>query len=81
MEVLAISGNTAVAVSREPNVFYDSELVAIIHRGKEKASGLVSNKIWAWRGKNAEVGEREQRKVHELAERFNTTEVSPWTVC
>jgi hypothetical protein len=76
VEVLAISGHTAAAVTREPNVFYDSEVATVIHRGKEKTSGLVSTKVWAWRGKNADFGEREERKVQELAARFGTTVVS-----
>jgi hypothetical protein len=76
VDIFTISGHTAMAVTREPNVFYDSEAVVIIQRAKERSGQLVSNKMWVWRGKNANFGEREERKVNELAERFCTKGVS-----
>ena len=75
MDILCISGNTATAVTREPNVFYDTDVIAVIHRLKEKIGQLVSNKVWIWRGKRAEFTEKEERKARELAERFHTTGV------
>ena len=78
VEVFVISGYTTTAVTREPNVFYDSEVVAVIHRAKGKTGQLVSNKVWVWRGINVNFGEREEHKAKELAERFGTTGVSFW---
>lgn len=71
-----ISGRTATAVTREPNVFYDSEVVTIIHRAKGNTGQLMSNKVWIWRGRNANFEEKEERKAKELTERFGTTGVS-----
>jgi hypothetical protein len=76
VEILLISGSLATPVTKDPNVFYDREVIAIVHRAKEKKSGLVSNNVWIWRGKNANLGEKEERKAHELAERFGTMAVS-----
>jgi len=75
VDIFVISGHTATAVTLEPNVFYDSEVVAIIHRAKGNSGQLVSNKLWLWQGRNANFGEREKRKAKELAERFGTTAV------
>ncbi|KAF8515440.1 hypothetical protein JB92DRAFT_2914786 [Gautieria morchelliformis] len=73
VDIFTIFGHTAVAVTREPNVFYDSEVVVIVQRAKKRSGHLVSNKVWVWRGKNANFGEKEDRKAKELAERFGTT--------
>lgn len=75
VEILSIVGTTASAVLRDPHVFYDTELLVIVHRSK--SNGLVSTAVWSWRGKKNEHGEREGRKVHELARRYNTTLVRP----
>ena len=50
--------------------------MAIIHRFKAKSSGLVNMKVWAWRGSKAQSGEREEKKLQELARRYNTPLVS-----
>ncbi|KAF8586696.1 hypothetical protein K439DRAFT_1659511 [Ramaria rubella] len=73
VDILSITGHTATAITREPNVFYDTEIIAVIHRVKGMVTQLVSNKVWIWRGRNAELGEKEGRKAHELTERFGTT--------
>ncbi|KAF8507458.1 hypothetical protein BU17DRAFT_57402 [Hysterangium stoloniferum] len=75
VEVLTISGSTATPVTKEPNVFYDREVVAVVHRAKEKKGGLVSNNVWIWRGKDAVLGKKEAGKVQELAGRFGTTAI------
>ena len=75
VEVFSLFGHLATAVTREPNVFYDSEVIAVIHRAKELSGQLVSSKVWIWQGTHAIFGENEQRKATELAERFGTTGV------
>jgi len=75
VEVLNISGSMATPVTKEPNIFYDGEIVAVVHRAKEKKVGLVSSNVWIWRGKDALLGEKETGKAQELAGRFGTTAV------
>ncbi|THG99521.1 hypothetical protein EW026_g2852 [Hermanssonia centrifuga] len=73
VDVMAIVGTTASAITIDPNIFYDSELLAIIHRSKAKSSGLVATKVWAWQGIKSKLGESEERKLQELARRYNTS--------
>ncbi|KAG5648543.1 hypothetical protein DXG03_003154 [Asterophora parasitica] len=73
VEVMAITGTTASNVTKDLAIFYDTEILAIIHRSKSKLSGLVSTAVWGWEGKRATLGEREQRKLQELAQRYGTT--------
>jgi hypothetical protein len=72
VEVMVIIGNSATTVKHDYDVFYDSEVLAIIHRSKAKSTGLVSTTVWGWQGKRSKVGEREERKLHELAKRYGT---------
>lgn len=69
-------GNTATVIPRDTNVFYDTEVLGIIHRSKAISSGLVSTAVWVWRGKRSQAGEREERKLQELAKRYGTVLVS-----
>ncbi|KAI8993829.1 hypothetical protein BD414DRAFT_513494 [Trametes punicea] len=73
LDVLTIVGNTASAISKDANVFYDAELLAIVHRGKARSDGLVQTKVWGWQGRRAQVGEREAQKLQELARRYGTS--------
>lgn len=75
VEVMNIVGNSASVVDQEPNVFYESEALVIIHRFKTKSSGLVGTKVWSWVGSKAAVGDREERKMQELAKRYNASRV------
>ncbi|GAW05454.1 gelsolin repeat [Lentinula edodes] len=72
VEVMIISGNNAAVLSRETDIFYDAEVLAIVHRSKSKSSGLVSTTIWGWLGKNCEAGDLEQNKLEELSKRYGT---------
>ncbi|KAH7924624.1 hypothetical protein BV22DRAFT_1034934 [Leucogyrophana mollusca] len=72
VEVLTITATTASPVQRDSNVFYDSEVLAIVHRSKSRESGLVVTKVWCWRGNQCNFGEREDRKVNDLAKRYGT---------
>ncbi|RPD78315.1 hypothetical protein L226DRAFT_567972 [Lentinus tigrinus ALCF2SS1-7] len=76
VDVMAIVGSTATAVSVDAHVFYDSEVLAFIHRAKVKSSGLVATKVWAWHGKRAQAGDKEFQKVQELARRYGTTPIT-----
>ncbi|CAL1707916.1 unnamed protein product [Somion occarium] len=75
VEVMSIVGNTANVVNKDPSIFYDSEVLVVIHRSKAKSSGLVTTKVWSWIGNKAHVGEKEERKMQELARRYNTTRI------
>jgi hypothetical protein len=70
---MIITGTTAVAVSREYSIFYDTEVLAIIRRSKSKSSGLAATTIWGWHGKNSHFGEKEERKLQDLAKRYGTS--------
>ncbi|KAF9024846.1 hypothetical protein BDZ89DRAFT_1162052 [Hymenopellis radicata] len=72
VDVMSISGNAATAV-QESAVFYDSEIIVIIHRKKSTSSGLVSTTVWAWQGKNSRLDEGEKSKLTEIASRYGTS--------
>ncbi|KII92264.1 hypothetical protein PLICRDRAFT_50680 [Plicaturopsis crispa FD-325 SS-3] len=73
VDVMSIVGNTFSAIAKDINVFYETEVLAIVHRSKSKSSGLVTSKVWGWRGRQSQLGEREEHKLHELAKRYGTT--------
>ena len=75
VEVMSILGNSASVVEHESNVFYDAEVLVVIYRYKTKSSGLVGTKVWSWIGAKATAGDREERKIQELARRYNTSRV------
>jgi hypothetical protein len=75
VDVLSVSGNSAVIISKDANVFYETETLAIVRRYKSKTSGLVGTTLWAWRGRQADLGVREQQKLTELAKRYGTSVV------
>ena len=62
-------------VSKMPYVFYDTEILAIVHRVKSKASGLASTSVWCWLGKQSCFRDREEKKLHELSKRYGTSAV------
>lgn len=76
VDVMTITGTTASPISQTRMIFYDTEILAIVHRSKSRSSGLVSNVVWGWEGKRATLGEREQRKLQELAKRYGTSAAS-----
>lgn len=77
VDVMSVVGNMATAVSREPHVFYEHDVLAIIHRAKVRSTGLVSTKVWGWRGKRSPLGEREEQKLQGLARQYGTKLVGP----
>ena len=66
-------GALATPVNDGAHILYDSDVLAIIHRSKAKSSGLVSTKVWGWFGSRSQTGEKEERKLQELARRYNTS--------
>jgi hypothetical protein len=82
VDVMIITGTTATSLSQEQTIFYDTEILAIVYRSKSLETGLVSTMVWGWQGKRGNLGEREQRKIQDLAKRYGTTAVSQGTfVC
>ncbi|KAF8897057.1 hypothetical protein CPB84DRAFT_1681849, partial [Gymnopilus junonius] len=73
VEVLAITGTTATPLSRGFEIFYDTEILVIIHRVKSKSSGLASTFVWCWLGRKSTLGDREEHKVDDLAKRYGTS--------
>lgn len=76
VEVLVITGTTATPLSRNLDIFYDSEILAIVHRTKSKSTGLASTTVWCWLGRRSLLGDREERKIHDLSKRYGTSAVS-----
>lgn len=72
VDVLSIVGSSSGAISDDTNVFYDTEILAVIERAKVKSSGLVDTKIWGWIGKNAKVNSKEEKALMDLAKRYGT---------
>ncbi|KDQ57757.1 hypothetical protein JAAARDRAFT_130791, partial [Jaapia argillacea MUCL 33604] len=73
VDVMAIVGTSATTLNTDISVFYDTEVLAIVHRSKSNVSGLVATKVWGWLGKRCKCGEREERKLQELAKRYGTS--------
>jgi len=76
VEVLSINDGNVIPVLRDTDIFYDTEALAIVHRAKSRENGLVSTKVWCWRGKKCQFGERGEKKAGELARRYGSELVS-----
>lgn len=74
--MFAIIGTTASPITGTVDVFYDTEILAIIHRVKSKSTGLASTSVWCWLGARSTLGDREGRKLEDLAKRYGTKAVS-----
>jgi hypothetical protein len=75
VEVLLLTGTSATPIAGAIDIFYESEILTIIHRIKSKSSGLASTFVWCWLGRRSNFGDREERKLHELAKRYGTSAV------
>ncbi|KIY67156.1 hypothetical protein CYLTODRAFT_422772 [Cylindrobasidium torrendii FP15055 ss-10] len=71
VEVMLVSGSATTILSDDTNVFYDNEILAVIHRKKSISSGLVATTVWAWAGR--ELDAREEIKLEEIASRYRTS--------
>jgi hypothetical protein len=69
---MSVTGATAIGVKGETGVFYDSEVLAIVHRFKTKNTGLVETSLWSWQGRRSHIGEREERKLRDMARHYGT---------
>ena len=69
---MSVIGATAMSVKGDTSVFYNEEILAIVHRAKATSSGLVETTLWAWQGRRSELGECEQRKLKEMARHYGT---------
>lgn len=79
VEVMVIAKSTVSSILNDTNVFYDTEVLTIIHRSKSKSSGLASTKLWSWQGKRSQLGAKEATKLQELATRYRTTPVNSFS--
>ncbi|ETW80802.1 hypothetical protein HETIRDRAFT_476500 [Heterobasidion irregulare TC 32-1] len=75
VDVMSITGTTATVLKDDTHIFYESEVLAVVHRYKTKSSGLVGTTVWGWRGKRSQLGEREDRKLKDLARHYGTSVV------
>lgn len=75
VEVISIFGPSSTTLTKDENVFYESEVLAIVHRVKVVSSGLVDTYVWGWLGKHSQFGEVEEKKLHDLARRYGTMPV------
>ncbi|KAH9012020.1 hypothetical protein EDB85DRAFT_1044168 [Lactarius pseudohatsudake] len=69
---MSVTGATAIGVKGDTGVFYDSEVLAIVHRFKTKTTGLVETSLWSWQGRRSQTGEREERKLRDMARHYGT---------
>ncbi|CCM06207.1 uncharacterized protein FIBRA_08451 [Fibroporia radiculosa] len=81
VDVMCITGSTASSVSQYLHVFYDTEVLAIVYRAKSRTTGLVDTTVWGWRGRRSNMGEREERKLGELARRYGTALITVHQYC
>src|SRR5258706_12323753 len=72
VESFAISGSASTLIDSEPHIFYDGDIVTVVHRAKGKASDLVTTTGWGWEGRRSQCSEKEQKKLNEVASRFGT---------
>jgi len=69
---MSVTGAAATSLKNDMDVFYDSEILAIVRRVKLKSSGLVETSLWGWQGRRSQIGEREQRKLKDMARHYGT---------
>ncbi|KAF8502308.1 hypothetical protein F5888DRAFT_1792902 [Russula emetica] len=69
---MSVTGAAATGLKNDTDVFYDSEILAIVRRVKLKSSGLVETTLWGWQGRRSQIGEREQRKLKDMARHYGT---------
>ncbi|KAH6913911.1 hypothetical protein BKA70DRAFT_1096251 [Coprinopsis sp. MPI-PUGE-AT-0042] len=75
VDVVSMLGSSSTTITENMDIFYDSEVLAIVHRCKTPSSGLVDTFVWAWIGKRSQYGKEEEKKVYEMARRYGTTPV------
>ncbi|KAF9529441.1 hypothetical protein CPB83DRAFT_765018 [Crepidotus variabilis] len=73
VDVLSIVANAAVTISKDSDIFFENEILAVVHRVKSKSSGLATTSVWCWMGRETQLGDKEEKKLSELAKRYGTT--------
>ncbi|KAG6333692.1 hypothetical protein ID866_5399 [Astraeus odoratus] len=73
VEVMNVLHSSVTLIQQDSNILYDTELLTIIYRAKSRQSGLAVTKVWCWRGRKCQYGEREQKKLAELARRYGVS--------
>ncbi|EIW85151.1 hypothetical protein CONPUDRAFT_134976 [Coniophora puteana RWD-64-598 SS2] len=58
--------------TRSATVFYDTELLAVVHRARSASAGLVRTAVYAWVGHRAPGGPRAGKRLNEMARRYGT---------
>ena len=82
LEILSIlsSGQTSslpALTAGVPWIFYESELLAVVHRSKSRETGLVSSTVWGWQGRSwADERGRGLAKLKDIGGRLSTGVVS-----
>jgi hypothetical protein len=76
VEIMVITSSTATNLMRDTAIFYDSEVLAIIHHSKPKSPGPATTSVFGWWGRRRQVNEKEQRKLQDFAKRYGTVLVS-----
>lgn len=61
-------------------MFYDTEVLAIVHRFKSKSSGLVDTRVWSWQGLRSQLAEKGSFKLQELCKRYGSNLVGAYLV-
>jgi hypothetical protein len=72
VDVMSVTGAAATGFKNDTDVFYDTEILAIVRRVKLKSSGLVETTLWGWQGRRSQISEREQRKLKDMARHYGT---------
>ncbi|EAU91421.2 hypothetical protein CC1G_01910 [Coprinopsis cinerea okayama7 len=75
VDVMSVSGTSTTTLTEDIAIFYDTEVLAVVHRSKSQPSGLVDTFVWCWLGKRSQYGEKEEKKVQEIARRYGTTAI------
>lgn len=72
-EVLAITATSATTINDPLNIFFDTEVLAVVQRSKSRSSGLVKTAVWGWQGQHSTLGNHEAHKLQEVAKRYGTS--------
>ncbi|KAH8926932.1 hypothetical protein BT69DRAFT_1294437 [Atractiella rhizophila] len=70
-ESFAISASTSVPVPHDPATFYESELIAIVHRYKKDT--LANTRVFSWQGLRWHDDGKAKKRLGELAARYRAT--------
>jgi hypothetical protein len=73
LEVLAVASHIATPIKEDHDIFYDSEVLAVIQRAKSRSTGLVKTTVWGWRGQQGKLGDQEAQKLREISKRYGTS--------